>query len=96
MNRSNRRNANLVIFGASLIVHGAKVIAFILGPAAGAAIVFLLVGHWLGFFDSVTVRGGWGVVLASLAFIALYFLGKYLDRKLGEMEGKPESGQTDA
>jgi len=95
MNGSNQKRASLIIFGTSLIVHGAKVIALILGPVAGVAILFGVVGQRLGFFDFITVRGGWGVVLASLAFVVLYFLGKYLDRKLDEMEGKSETSQVD-
>lgn len=78
------------------MVRGAKVVTLILGPVAGVAIVFGVVGQWLGFFDSVTVRGGWGVLLASVAFVVLYFLSKHLDRKLDDMEGKSETDRVDA
>lgn len=81
-----------VVFSMSLIVHSLKVVTFILGPVAFVVIAFGYVGKWLGFFGSVVVSGGWGVAVASLMFIVLFFLGRYLDRKMDEIDGNTHLG----
>ena len=65
--------------------------ALILGPVFAAVTAFFLVGTWLGYIESFMVVNGWVIIAASLLYVVLRVLGKHIDRKLRELDGKTDT-----
>lgn len=83
---TNRYGHALYLF--SVVVHGLKVVAFMLGPVFLLVMAFMLIGYLLGFFGSITISHGWISVVATLLFFVFYALGRHLDRRLEALESR--------